>query len=468
MVASATLLLACTLAGSPKLSDEGPALSARLGPYGGKRDTFMVAFIDDPAKQTEEKWRAEYDRLSTPQRVAYCIHQLRTEPCSLHGISRWFPPHRYDEHPEPSARVELVRIGKPAVPALIAALGDTAVTKIYPSRHALKPWLVQDAALHILGMIACRNFNVSAELMKDGTAIHKEFSRKTGGDQAIDMAAILTWWNANRCLDEKDWVRAALKRDDCVFNDAVWNLYARLGPKCHGDLMEAYRRLPPGKSDADIFDETTWRKQIVLLTLALKPTSREKPVFRKALNDEPLSVRLAGARGLLELGDHAGVIRLARELDEFRRAGGPSRLDHDYGDILGLLATSGNRTGRQAVFRCLRGENSRLRGRAVGFVGELKMEAAVRSLPELFDDPFVLSGSYTSHQGDATVIVPPRQICDAAAEAFTKLVPESPRFGGKTDREQEASIKVIAKWYAANKRKLVWNGEMLTPKNAGR
>ena len=42
MLTAATLLLACTLAGNPTLSDEGPDLSARLGPYGGTRDVSVT------------------------------------------------------------------------------------------------------------------------------------------------------------------------------------------------------------------------------------------------------------------------------------------------------------------------------------------------------------------------------------------------------------------------------------------
>ena len=89
---------------------------------------------------------------------------------------------------------------------------------------------------------------------------------------------------------------------------------------------------------------------------------------------------------------------------------------------------------REAVYKCLRGQNPSLREFAIHTVPSLRMEKAVRALPELFDDQFVVAPGYRpGHMRTSGVSNPPTvehdtttpalRICDEAAEIFTKLVP---------------------------------------------
>ncbi len=71
---------------------------------------------------------------------------------------------------------------------------------------------------------------------------------------------------------------------------------------------------------------------------------------------------------------------------------------------------------------------------------KLRMEKAVRALPDLFDDPFILSGSYDSYSGGVGRVVPPRQICDDAAETFNELVPDNIADRAAVARKDGASI----------------------------
>jgi hypothetical protein len=81
---------------------------------------------------------------------------------------------------------------------------------------------------------------------------------------------------------------------------------------------------------------------------------------------------------------------------------------------------------------------------------------AVRALPELFDDPFMLSGSYTQYVGNVARTVPPRRVCDEAAETFSKMVPDAPRFEGFSAEEKQTSIDKMTRWWKENGAKLKW------------
>ena len=71
------------------------------------------------------------------------------------------------------------------------------------------------------------------------------------------------------------------------------------------------------------------------------------------------------------------------------------------------------------------------------------MEKAVRALPELFDDPYLLRRS--------------RPLGELAAETFAKAVPECPQFDGTTPLLQQQSVEKIRRWWKDNGSKLKWD-----------
>jgi hypothetical protein len=87
------------------------------------------------------------------------------------------------------------------------------------------------------------------------------------------------------------------------------------------------------------------------------------------------------------------------------------------------------------------------------------MEKAVRALPGLFDDPFVLAGSYTQYVGETQTTVPPRRVCDEAAKTFTEVVPDAPRFAGSTAEEEQRSIDKMREWWKNNGENLIWDAK---------
>lgn len=99
------------------------------------------------------------------------------------------------------------------------------------------------------------------------------------------------------------------------------------------------------------------------------------------------------------------------------------------------------------------GRNPYLREKAINSVPSLRMEKAVRSLPELFDDLYMLRRS--------------RPIGDLAAETFAKSVPDCPQFDGTTALSQQQSIEKIKQWWKENGPKLKWDekrGVLVLPK----
>ena len=171
-------------------------------------------------------------------------------------------------------------------------------------------------------------------------------------------------------------------------------------------------------------------------------------------------MRVQGACGLWTLNDARGLKVLIEETEkQLLSDSGTRDLYTEYNNLIAFLLTCNTPQSRQLIFQCLRGQNPYLRSRAICAVSKLRSEQAVRALPELFDDPFVLCGSYTQHVGNVASTVPPRQICDEAARSFAELAPDAPRFGGTTDEEQRQSIQEIMKWWKENRSNLVWDAD---------
>lgn len=430
---------------------DGARLSIELGPYiQGAGHAFQPPDRIPEAqeirarKQEYGRWKQRYKALRRDQQIHYCIYQLRNQTNAYFSIPmtvggwRLYSPWRYGSDPQACPTEELIRIGKPAIPALIAALNDTAETQIHPSSPWDQVWRVQDAAAYVIQHVACKrlvNYSYLNTLSKD--------------EQAQARARILDWWEKSKHLDEVAWAKAALLEssgEDAWYyrEQAVYTLYARLGKSCFPVLARAYGGLPAGRDGEWEWGPTSWLKSSILRAINACPTASQRPLLLRALGDAPLEIRIEAARGLWELGDDTGLRQMIKETEQHHIPSWDT-----YGQLCFLLACD-TAESREAVYKCLRARDARLRADAVLLVPRMRMEKAVRALPELFDDLFVLS----RYAGEP-------QLRDFAAEAFTELVPESPRFTGKTDEEQAASIRAIGQWYQANKSRLVWDGRVL-------
>ncbi|MHC4251036.1 MAG: HEAT repeat domain-containing protein [Planctomycetota bacterium] len=344
-----------------------------------------------------------------------------------------------------------------AVPYLIAALDATEKTGIYPTRHVWEPWLVQDAALNVVEQIACRGFSEHT---------YPYFSKLPAQKKAETRSTIMQWWDQNRHGNAVAWAKAALLSDTDEKKDwfkyrAVQSLYARTGRESFPTLKSAYERLPEGNEEDDWTDWTFSVKQAILYVVLNEPTREERPFLRRVLQDEPQALRLLAARGLWSTGDDVGLKQM---LQEMRQNGlgtwGDERRDSHYHNMISFFATCGTPEAKDMVIAALGSRNPYLRKSAIHVVPGLRSARAARSLPQLLDDPFILSGGEVSQSGNEETVSPLWQICDAAAKAFTELAPDAPRFGGKTDAEQKESIGAIRKWWNENRDRLVWNPDL--------
>ncbi len=426
----------------------GGKLSEALGPY------VQTTFYSIPNGETREAWKKKYERLAVDEKVAYCIDQLRNE-----SWSEWDyvdPWKTYTSEPEGTPSRELVKLGRAAMPQLLRALDSRVPTKIYPSRHCRDPSLVQDAALEAIEDTACRSFRGDLVRRVRGLTDLREEDQQQIRKRAAD------WWERNKGSDEVQWAKEALLSETGSPAEsrgkAIGSLYHRLGKKSYPMLAEAYHRLPKGREEADVFDETRYLKVQILQWLLKAPSKDQAPVFAKAVQDAPLWVRIDGAEGLWAVGDPSGLDIMVKETEgRLLKDFGSRELDSEYQNLVSFLVRCNTPRSRETVYKCLAGRNPYLRKEAIRAVPSLHLEKAVRALPGLFDDPFVLGGSYTETQGNVTRIVPPRRMCHEAAAVFAQVVPEAPRFAGSTSPEQQASIDQIKQWWKDNGPRLKWD-----------
>ena len=208
-------------------------------------------------------------------------------------------------------------------------------------------------------------------------------------------------------------------------------------------------------------------KEQILQRLLVFPTANEKSVFNTALHDGPLCIRIAGAEGLWAIGNSSGLDAIIKETDESLENWGMKSEERVYDKQVSFLRRCNTANSRETIYKCLGAQNPYLRKEAIDSIPSLRMEKAVRALPELFYDPFILGGSYTEYSGNVARTVPPRRVCDDAAETFTKVVPDAPKFDGTTAETQEQSIKKLKQWWQENGSKLKWDekhGVLVLPK----
>ena len=410
----------------------GRKLSERLGDY----------MTDDSNHETLVMWRKKYKGLTLDERVHYCIFQLRND-----SWFEWdFIWHKtpYSEEPEWTASEELIKLGRAAIPHLLGALDSRISTQIHPTKHRPGPWLVQDAAMDAIEHIACRSFEVD------------KLSDMGEKDRQKIRSKVAAWWEQNKVFDEVHWAKDVLFSHESGTGGnrrfAIDSLFRRLGQESYPLLIRVYHRLPKGRESSIGFDETRDMKISILQWLSEAPANNEKSVFASAVQDSPLMVRIEGAEGLWAIGDPSGLEAIVKETeDRLLKDRGSTYHDPEYSSLIYFLVRCNTPRSREAVCKCLRGRNPSLQEEAIRSIPSLRMEKAVRTLPELFDDQFILGYSFL------TVSSPPRRVCDEAAETFTKVVPDAPRFDDSTTKEQQSSIDKIKRWWKENGSNLKWD-----------
>ena len=217
----------------------GRKLSERIGPF------VQTGMFDRTNDEPITEWRKKYERLTVDEKVHYCIYQLRNE--SWYDWSSVWSDQPYSKKPEATASQELVKLGRAAIPQLLAALNSHVSTKIHPSRHFRDPWLVRDAAMDAIEHIACRRFGRSMGLFKlkdEGEVVHEIRNN------------VAAWWDRNKGSVEVQWAKDALVSGTTTWAGerymAIDSLYRRLGKESYPLLAEAYHRLPKGRKDCNL------------------------------------------------------------------------------------------------------------------------------------------------------------------------------------------------------------------------
>jgi hypothetical protein len=433
----------------------GRKISERIGPF------VQLSFLPNlryayRGDKNLQAWTARYQHLTVEEKVRYCICQLRNETWLEFDQNLNDEP--YSSEPEGTPTCELIKLGRSAIPQLLSALESRVQTGMRYSRFNDEKYVVQDAAIEIIEEITCRYFSKTRPLsIQDPEDRHK------------CRAKVIQWWHTHKDSDEIQWAKDILLAEKAVEGErrgtAIDSLYLRLGKSSYPYLVKAYEQLPHTGAKAD----AGWLRPQILQWLAKSPTAAEKPVFASAIQDSDLCMLIPAAEGLRKLGDLSGVEAVVKYTEDRMRIEAESgplyESDHGarYDNLISDLLRFDTAHSRNAIYKCLSGRNPYLRVAAVHVCTALRMENAIRALPELFDDTFVLregrepadksaGGGYASYGAG-----PAWRICDEAAFKFTGVVPDAPKYDGTTAKMQRLSIQKLKQWWTDNRQNLVWN-----------
>lgn len=156
------------------------------------------------------------DKLTTRDRVAALIFELRN--CAAVQFSHpggcWIPSiFQPVEGDKASAADRLIAEGFDAVPALIAALADTRLTRSHGSDGGLMPQRyvleVRDASIQTLMTIAD---DLTDRRLYYGTSTGDYFSNELPKWHAITIDRVNDWWAKARGMGEAAWLRERLRK----------------------------------------------------------------------------------------------------------------------------------------------------------------------------------------------------------------------------------------------------------------
>jgi hypothetical protein len=255
----------------------------------------MVKEDEEHIKQTES-----LETMPLDERIAELIFQLRDQ-----NGHQWSQPGCCDifsdERGKNSPAHQLVSIGYPAVPQLIAVLDDERFTRsvgfhrdFYFSHHVLR---VGDAAFAIIGRIAgsgfCARYATSSEMVKDG--------------EPVSVKAVAEIW----------WQDLQKKGEEQMLIEAV-ELGDRSSPPQACLLATRYPNTALEAITSGIRNAKGWwvHKELVAIAAGLEGDG-PVPLLLSVVKRGPyLSSRLAAAVGLHRRGRPEGVAAMIREWSE--------------------------------------------------------------------------------------------------------------------------------------------------------
>jgi hypothetical protein len=152
-------------------------------------------------------------QLAPAERVKALIFQLRD--CDSVQDSQpgacWIPSYFWpmEDAPRASAADHLIAEGFDAVPALIAALDDSRLTRSYGYDRHFIPWRyvleVRDAAIQSLVVLAD---DQSERRLYHPNSTGLYFSNDTAEGRAAAMERVKKWWTEAQVMGEAEWLRS--------------------------------------------------------------------------------------------------------------------------------------------------------------------------------------------------------------------------------------------------------------------
>jgi len=221
----------------------------------------------DPDDASYKHWQQRYKALSREDRILYCIDQLQNEAAidTSFSLSETLPEGVFTNDPASCPRYELIKIGKDAIPHLIAALDRKEETEIHTSRYGLDPWRVQDAALDVIQRITCHEFS---DAIRRGGLEKSFLAALSTNEMSALRSTIMDWWASNKDGDEIRWAEAALmsiEKENWFYRMwAVSLLYERIGTNSSPILVRAYDCLPKECGSKDDEKNVTDQKVKIL------------------------------------------------------------------------------------------------------------------------------------------------------------------------------------------------------------
>jgi antitoxin component YwqK of YwqJK toxin-antitoxin module len=238
----------------------------------------------------------------------------------------------------------LRRLGKPAIPALLALLEDRRPTRSASNAmngsHVLR---YADVALQTIEAIAARRFDT--QTMRGAYLTNADEATRT----AI-LKSVHDWWDANRNKSESQWIRESLAQTGI---GRMWDTLGsaeRLIEVEGPQATEFFRQRMAAEPDDGHIVRLLWKAGGAAVLGDIRPRMKSPRIY----------VRTAAYTALLEGGD-AGVVDAAT-----RDLNGLKRDDRDSIDaIIGSLAYSKALDGEVAAARLAGHEDTRIANEAL-------------------------------------------------------------------------------------------------------
>lgn len=414
-----------------------------IGKTAGELAAMLAEMAKEDASFAEPK---DLAALSAADRLRYDLFKLRdvaAQALVVPGITRVLTESGKTGGPAHSLR----RMGKAAVPALLALLEDRRPTRsIAGDLNGGQVLRYCDAALQILEAIAARRFDTWR-----GRGAFLSNAPETMGKEIRGRVA--AWWAEDKEKTEAQWIRESL---------------AATGVGAMSDRLASAERLIEleGAGCVEFFRERLKHEPESghLIRLLWKAGGKASlDVFRAGAASGNFYVRAASYRALFKAGEPGTVETVQKELatilassqdDDGRKAGMDSLSDY-RASLASILIASGDPKGVAAAAKVILHQNpvvARDAIRVFGWAlsGEQPLSAEHQSL--------VLPYMATALERDGLQESASWWI--AKTRALVAEWPHPPRPAS----EREAAVQKVKAWWAANKERFPMPGEPQSPK----